>query len=153
PLGRPEGFNRCVGRLTLEVIAMQAQYVLPLVDISKLQSPDLADRIEVANALDQACKEVGFLYLQGSQFNFDYAKALIEMAQSYFSQYLDTKMQHYIGKSKNHSGYVSIGEEQFACNSYDLKEAYDINYDYHGAQTYCPLLVSTLWPDHPDFMS
>ena len=26
---------------------MQAQYVLPLVDISKLQSPDLADRIEV----------------------------------------------------------------------------------------------------------
>jgi len=63
---------------------MQAQYVLPLVDISKLQSPDLADRIEVAHALDHACKEVGFLYLQGSQFNFDYAKALIEMAQSYF---------------------------------------------------------------------
>mgnify|MGYP002734874981 FL=1 len=56
---------------------MQAQYVLPLVDISKLQSPDLADRIEVAHALDQACKEVGFLYLQGSQFNFDYANALI----------------------------------------------------------------------------
>ena len=79
---------------------MQAQYVLPLVDISKLQSPDLADRIEVAHALDHACKEVGFLYLQGSQFNSDYAKALIEMAQSYFSQDLDTKMQHYIGKSK-----------------------------------------------------
>ncbi|MFS1587349.1 isopenicillin N synthase family oxygenase, partial [Acinetobacter radioresistens] len=49
PLGRPEGFNRCVGRPTLEVIVMQAQYVLPLVDISKLQSPDLADRIEVAH--------------------------------------------------------------------------------------------------------
>ena len=66
PLGRPEGFNRCVGRPTLEVIIMQAQYVLPLVDISKLQSPDLADRIEVAHALDHACKEVGFHYLQGS---------------------------------------------------------------------------------------
>ena len=61
---------------------MQAQYVLPLVDISKLQSPDLADRIEVANALDHACKEVGFLYLQGSQFNFDYAKALIIAPQA-----------------------------------------------------------------------
>lgn len=113
---------------------MQAQYVLPLVDISKLQSPDLTDRIEVAHTLDHACKEVGFLYLQGSQFNFDYAKALIEMAQSYFSQDLNTKMQHYIGKSKNHSGYVPIGEEQFAGNSYDLKEAYDVNYDYQGTQ-------------------
>lgn len=79
---------------------MQTQYVLPLVDISKLQSLDLADRIEVAHALDQACKEVGFLYLKGDQFNFDHAKALIEMAQSYFAQDLDTKMQHYIGKSK-----------------------------------------------------
>ena len=113
---------------------MQTQYVLPLVDISKLQSLDLADRIEVAHALDQACKEVGFLYLKGDQFNFDHAKALIEMAQSYFAQDLDTKMQHYIGKSKNHSGYVPIGEEQFAGNSYDLKEAYDVNYDYQGTQ-------------------
>ncbi len=130
---------------------MQAQYVLPLVDISKLQSPDLADRIEVAHALDQACKEVGFLYLKGDQFNFDHAKALIEMAQSYFSQDLNTKMQHYIGKSKNHSGYVPIGEEQFAGNSYDLKEAYDVNYDYQGTQKNCPLLGPTLWPDHPDF--
>ena len=44
---------------------MQDQYVLPLVDISKMQSPHLADRLEVAAALDQACKDVGFLYLKG----------------------------------------------------------------------------------------
>ncbi|WP_166171742.1 isopenicillin N synthase family oxygenase [Acinetobacter sp. SA01] len=130
---------------------MQDPYVLPLIDISKLQSPHLADRIEVAHALDQACKEVGFLYLQGSQFNFDYAKALIEIAQSYFSQDLDSKMQHYIGQSSNHSGYVPIGEEQFAGNSYDLKEAYDVNYDYQGPKTGCPLLGPTLWPEDPNF--
>ena len=122
---------------------MQDPYVLPLIDISKLQSPHLADRLEVAHALDQACKEVGFLYLQGHQFNFDYAKALIEIAQSYFSQDLDSKMLHYIGQSSNHSGYVPIGEEQFAGHSYDLKEAYDVNYDYQGPKTNCPLLGRT----------
>lgn len=130
---------------------MQDQYVLPLVDISKMQSPHLADRLEVAAALDQACKDVGFLYLKGDQFNFDYAKSLVELSKSYFEQDLDTKMQHYIGKSSNHSGYVPIGEEQFAGNSYDLKEAYDVNYDYQGSRTDCPLLGPTLWPDHPNF--
>lgn len=130
---------------------MQDQYVLPLVDISKMQSPHLADRLEVAAALDQACKDVGFLYLKGDQFNFDYAKSMVELAKSYFEQDLDTKMQHYIGKSSNHSGYVPIGEEQFAGNSYDLKEAYDVNYDYQGSRTDYPLLGPTLWPDHPNF--
>ena len=47
---------------------MQDKYVLPLVDISLLNSPNLDARIQVAQALDQACKEVGFLYLRGDQF-------------------------------------------------------------------------------------
>lgn len=130
---------------------MQDQYILPLIDISKLQSFELADRLEVAMALDRACRDVGFLYLKGNQFNFDYAKALLRIAHDYFEQDLEIKMQHYIGKSRNHSGYVPIGEEQFAGNSYDLKEAYDINYDYHGNQTDCPLLGLTLWPEYPGF--
>lgn len=130
---------------------MQDQYVLPLVDISKMQSPHLADRLKVAADLDQACKDVGFLYLKGDQFNFNYTKSLVELAKSYFEQDLDTKMQHYIGKSSNHSGYVPIGEEQFAGNSYDLKETYDVNYDYQGSRTDCPLLGPTLWPAYPNF--
>ncbi|QIO05893.1 isopenicillin N synthase family dioxygenase [Acinetobacter shaoyimingii] len=132
---------------------MQSQYVLPLVDISKMHSPNLTDRLEVAHALDQACKDVGFLYLKGTQFNFDYAQQLIELAKSYFAKDLDTKMQHYIGQSQNHSGYVPIGEEQFAGQSYDLKEAYDVNYDYLGSPTDCPLLGPTLWPEDAHFKS
>ncbi len=108
---------------------MNESYVLPLVDISKMQSTVLSERLEVATALDQACKDVGFLYLKGDQFNFDFATSLIQVAKRYFQQDTASKMQHYIGLSKNHSGYVPIGEEQLAGNSYDLKEAYDVNYD------------------------
>lgn len=60
-------------------------------------------------------------------------------------------MQRYIGLSKNHSGYVPIGEEQFSDQSYDLKEAYDVNYDYQGAKSDCPLLGPTLWPEDAQF--
>ncbi|MEN8991596.1 2OG-Fe(II) oxygenase family protein [Avibacterium paragallinarum] len=132
---------------------MNESYVLPLVDISKMQSTVLSERLEVASALDKACKDVGFLYLKGDQFNFDFATSLIQVAKRYFQLDTASKMQHYIGLSKNHSGYVPIGEEQFAGNSYDLKEAYDVNYDYHGETTAFPLLGPTLWPDDATFKS
>lgn len=126
-------------------------YVLPMVDISKLSSPDLTDRLNVAKALDQACKEVGFLYIKGDQFNPQLFIHIQQIAQAYFAQDEAIKMQQYIGLSENHSGYVPIGEEQFASNTYDLKEAYDVNYDYPLAELRLPLLGPTLWPDFPDF--
>ena len=131
-------------------------YVLPLVDISLLESEHLSDRLKVAQALDQACKDVGFLYLKGNQFRSELFSKLVEVSQKYFAQDLETKMQHYIGQSKNHSGYVPVGEEQFSdkpskSKSYDLKEAYDINYDYQGEIDDCPLLGPTQWPDDLSF--
>ena len=90
---------------------MQDKYVLPLVDISLLNSPNLDDHMQVAQALDQACKEVGFLYLKGDQFQPALFAQLCDIAEHYFAQDDALKMQNYIGKSVNHSGYVPIGEE------------------------------------------
>lgn len=134
-----------------QVNNMPDLYVLPLVDITSLNSPDLAERLKVAQALNQACKDVGFLYLRGEQINAALTEKLIQISKAYFAQDLEEKMQHYIGQSKNHSGYVPIGEEQFASNSYDLKEAYDVNYDYQGDIQDYPLLGPTQWPDFPEF--
>lgn len=84
---------------------MQDKYVLPLVDISLLNSPNLDDHMQVAQALDQACKEVGFLYLRGDQFQPALFAQLCDIAKHYFAQDDALKMQNYIGKSVNHSGY------------------------------------------------
>lgn len=86
-------------------------------------APEHQDRLTVAHALDQACKDVGFLYLTGKQFNPELFQKLYHTAQQYFAQDTAIKMQNYIGLSENHSGYVPIGEERFVETSYDLKEA------------------------------
>lgn len=130
---------------------MTNSYVLPLLDISLLCSPDRSDRLQVAHALDQACKDVGFLYLKGEQFKPELFEKLHQTAQQYFAQDTALKMQNYIGLSENHSGYVPIGEERFVENSYDLKEAYDVNYDYLGLEDRRPLVGPTQWPDDPSF--
>lgn len=130
---------------------MNHEYVLPLIDISLLNSDCLEDRMQVVQALDRACKEVGFLYIQGEQFQPELFNNLKKIAETYFAQDENQKMQNYIGLSKNHSGYVPIGEEQFKANVYDLKEAYDINYDYQEIENRRPLLGPTQWPNDPQF--
>ena len=133
------------------VMIMNESYVLPMVDISKLTSHKAPDRLEVANALDQACKDVGFLYIHGTQLKPELFQQLVNTAQAYFAQDENIKMQNYIGNSQNHSGYVPIGEEQFTANTYDLKEAYDINYDYLGFTELRPLVGPNQWPNDPQF--
>lgn len=130
---------------------MTNRYVLPLLDISLLCSADRNERLKVSHALDQACKDVGFLYLKGEQFKPELFEKLHQTAQQYFAQDTALKMQNYIGLSKNHSGYVPIGEERFVENTYDLKEAYDVNYDHLSLEDRRPLVGPTQWPDDPSF--
>lgn len=125
--------------------------VLPIVDISDLASTNIEKRLSVANLIDQACRQSGFLYIKSSQFDHTLFTQLLAVAKQYFAQEEAIKMQHYIGNSQNHSGYVPVGEEQFGPNSYDIKEAYDINVDYFGEDERRPLVGKNQWPDSLEF--
>ncbi len=127
------------------------EHVLPLVDISNLASGDFEDRLAVARDLDRACVEAGFLYIKGAQFDAGLFQRLVERAKHYFALDDDAKMQSYIGLSENHSGFVPVGEEQFGVGTYDLKEAFDVNYDYPFAEGRRPLVGPNIWPDMPGF--
>ncbi|MGE8496353.1 MAG: isopenicillin N synthase family dioxygenase [Pseudomonas sp.] len=124
---------------------------IPLIDISALRSSDLAERQRVADELGQAAREVGFLQVTGHGVSRALRDGLIAEAQAFFARPLQEKMRFYIGQSTNHSGYVPEGEEQFAGGSKDLKEAYDVNYDYTEAPQRFPLLGPNQWPDSADF--
>lgn len=125
--------------------------VLPLVDISRLESDSFEDRLSVARELDRACVEAGFLYISGSQFDGALFRRLLERAKRYFALDEQAKMQAYIGLSENHSGYVPVGEEQFGVGTRDLKEAFDVNNDYPFAEGRRPLLGPNLWPEMRGF--
>lgn len=130
---------------------MTEDAVIPLVDISLLASDRFEDRLAVADMLDRACAEVGFLYIQGAQLDAALFRRLFVRAQAYFALDEAAKMKSYIGGSANHSGYVPVGEEQFGVGTRDLKEAYDVNCDYLPTSGRRPLLGPNIWPDMPGF--
>ena len=130
---------------------MTETFPIPLVDISQLASDRLQDRLGVAHELDRACATAGFLYVKGAQLDGDLFGRLHRRACAYFALDHETKMKSYIGDSENHSGYVPIGEEQFAGGSRDLKEAYDVNRDYTATIGRRPLLGPNTWPAMPGF--
>jgi len=130
---------------------MTDAHALPLVDISRLDSERLEDRLAVALELDRACADAGFLYIQGAQLDRALFGRIVARAKAYFALDRETKMKSYIGLSENHSGYVPVGEEQFGSGTDDLKEAYDIGCDYRRAEGRRPLLGPNIWPDMPGF--
>lgn len=126
---------------------------LPVVDISGLISGDAGARQAVAEALGEAAREVGFLYVTGHGLDPDLTLNLRAQAERFFDQPIARKMAWYIGKSVNHSGYVPEGEEVFADGKIDRKEAFDLGLDHPEPVAGEPMLGPNLWPDDEAFRS
>lgn len=126
---------------------------LPVVDISLLYSDNPNDRLTVAQSLDRAARDAGFLYLKGHQIDPALITSLRVAVKDYFAQDIGQKMTNYIGLSKNHSGYVPQGEEQFYNATVDLKEAYDIGFESSGLMARFVENAGNQWPDNMAFQS
>lgn len=104
---------------------------IPLVDIAPLISGDEQGAKEVIAALDQAARDVGFIYITGHGIADHVVSGLKTAARNLFDLPIETKMNYYIGKSTNHRGYVPMGEEYYGAGDTggDLKEAFDTALD------------------------
>jgi isopenicillin N synthase-like dioxygenase len=111
---------------------------LPIVDISGLLSSDPVAAQSAADNLGRAAREVGFCYISGHGIPPSVFADVLEASSRFFAQPIEEKMKVYIGKSRNHRGYVPEGEEVFATGSKDRKEAFDLAID--------------LPPDDPDYV-
>ncbi|MCM0612951.1 isopenicillin N synthase family oxygenase [Marinobacter sediminum] len=125
---------------------------LPVVDVSGLQSPDPKVRQSSAEALGEAARDAGFLYITGHGVPSDLVDRFRSRVREYFRQSHDEKMRQYIGRSENHSGYVPEGEEQFyGAAMPDRKEAYDVNFDMLEPEHARPMLGPNQWPEMAGF--
>jgi isopenicillin N synthase-like dioxygenase len=126
---------------------------IPIVDIAALGGSDPTAHAAAVGALRDAASQVGFLYVRGHDVPADIIDRLLAATKAFFALPADEKMRVYIGNSRNHRGYVPEGEEVFAGNTPDRKEAFDLSLDladddpdYRAGN---PLLGPNQWPANP----
>ncbi len=130
---------------------MSAFQTVPIVDISALGGPDPKGHAACIEALRVSARDIGFLYVAGHGLPQALSVELIAAAKKFFDLPLAEKLKVYIGNSRNHRGYVPEGEEVFAGQTPDRKEAFDLSIDLDADDPdYLagnPLLGPNQWPD------
>ncbi|WP_313518191.1 2-oxoglutarate and iron-dependent oxygenase domain-containing protein [Pseudomonas sp.] len=103
---------------------------LPIIDISPLYGPDENAWAAVAQQIDAACREFGFLYIKGHPIPPERIEALLGAAKTFFASPLEEKLKIDITQTSHHRGYGAIATEQLdpALPS-DLKETFDMGLD------------------------
>jgi isopenicillin N synthase-like dioxygenase len=127
---------------------------LPVVDVSGLYADEIETRRATARVLGEACREAGFFYLMGHRVPEQSIDALLAQAEAFFGLSSEQKLEYYIGKSRNHRGYVPPGEEVFYGGARDQKESFDLCFELpEGAldARKGPFAGANVWPMLPGF--
>ena len=101
---------------------------IPVIDVGALFGDDHADRLRVADALDDACRNTGFFYVVNHRVpsaTIDGARAAM---QDFFTLPLEAKMALDIAKIQRHRGYVPLGGLYAdPAAAPDLQEGYEVS--------------------------
>lgn len=101
--------------------------MIPVIDISPLYSEQQDDWGAVSQAIDEACRNVGFFYIKGHDIPSEQLARIFAISQQFFALPEEEKLKIDITKSDNHRGYGPFASEQLQEDRPgDLKETFDM---------------------------
>jgi len=100
---------------------------IPVIDLATISSKDPADRKALADAIKNACINVGFLYVKNHGIPEEYAENALSSAKEFFSWPTEKKMELDIKKSGNFKGYNALRTSNTDPeNDGDMHEGFEI---------------------------
>lgn len=126
---------------------------IPVIDIGPLLAGDDAP----AEAIGQACREIGFFYIKNHGIPQELIDSVYESARQFFSLAPAEKEKTAIEHSTSHRGWFRIGGENLdpakQQQAGDFKEGFkigrDLPLDHARVKAGLPLHGPNLWPDLP----
>lgn len=138
---------------------MAAGERIPIIDIASFFLGGGAKRRAVADAVDQACTELGFLIVSGHGVPEALIEEMRRVSREFFDLPLEAKLRLRMPADR-YRGYISLGNEALA-NSLDqtsppdIKESFSIGpFDvpddaYHRAARPGNFFAKNIWPERP----
>ncbi|KAL2828324.1 2OG-Fe(II) oxygenase family oxidoreductase [Aspergillus pseudoustus] len=109
---------------------------IPIIDLTTLESPDLASRRALAVEIHDACTLVGFFYIKNHGIPSENIAAIHSAAHDFFVLPHEQKMEYYLGKSNRYHGYSPLSGEhsdkELFGDQTNLSESFDIGYEIAG---------------------
>ena len=98
---------------------------LPIVNVSGLLSPVIADRKDVGKALQEACLNYGFFYITGHSVPSELRTSVFARAQEFFTLPTSVKEKVNLANSSCNRGYEPLrGQTLEPGQPPDLKEGF-----------------------------
>ncbi|PVI04112.1 putative isopenicillin N synthetase [Periconia macrospinosa] len=117
---------------------------IPVIDISRIFSNNIADRQAVAEEIREAAHRIGFFYITNHGIDLGYAERTFEQAKRFFDQPEEKKMQVCTDLVEEYFGYFPMARyNRNGKKEKDLMEAYNWGYN----PKYDPEVASDQEPD------
>ena len=136
--------------------------MIPLIDIEPFLLGSAADKVRTAEALDDACREFGWLVVAGHGVPNALIEEMHAVSRAFFARPHWEKMKHKMPADR-YRGYTPPGTESLAYSldeegPPDLKEGYSMGPvdaacdEYHYGPAGARYFAPNIWPDRPDDM-
>lgn len=129
---------------------------LPLIDVGSLRFGTRREAMRVAEQLGTAARDIGFFRIRNHGISLELINETYGVAERFFAQTEAKKQRYYIGKSRNHRGYVPFTEKgDYADEVHRNYEAFDLGLDLPDSDPDFLagnlILGPNVWPDLEGF--